>query len=464
MPIDVINDPYAGNIFGRIGRGIGKSLAEQVPKEMERIRLSQGLKDLESRGYGETPLQQASNLVGIPGMNPQMLQYFLPLLQAQQARQEQLGGGGGGAVRDASTGNLPPVRSNRAIEAPAIREGIKAEEAQGQVAGAPTEEEKMVGLVTPDTIQAQLNPIVRKTPEEKWAEAQDLSRRMPGSYPLPQNALDFIERQENQAIAAQESLAAKGRDQMVAEAAVNGEFDDILGKFLQKEGNQTYGDVIGEYQQALREKAYDDVRRGMTPKAAGRKWADEGLHIAKSLQKLKTEADKMWTLQSPKPADLRSTIKSTAQEFRKRGLSQAFKNYLVAHNGLDAPHAALFSNPLNANKDMSAYIAKTPKAVGAFTRGKEKALSDQDYNKVAQGVVKRIKDTDSLQTIGLYLEDKGYDPNKFRAAVSELPEEEKRKLSNEQIQELQESFPRFASLGTHYLFTFAGIPMPGENE
>lgn len=35
-----------GNIFGRIGSGIGQGLAEHAPKEIERSRLASGLKAL----------------------------------------------------------------------------------------------------------------------------------------------------------------------------------------------------------------------------------------------------------------------------------------------------------------------------------------------------------------------------------------------------------------------------------
>jgi len=62
-----------GNIFGRLGSGIGQGLAEQLPKEIERSRLAQGLEDL-SQQQGLSPTQKFAKLAAIPGVTPQMIQ------------------------------------------------------------------------------------------------------------------------------------------------------------------------------------------------------------------------------------------------------------------------------------------------------------------------------------------------------------------------------------------------------
>src|SRR5574337_526588 len=75
-----------GSILGRVGSGIGKGLAEQLPKEIERGRLAKGLEDL-SQQQGLTPFQQFARLASQPGVTPQMIQSGGELLKQQGLRE-----------------------------------------------------------------------------------------------------------------------------------------------------------------------------------------------------------------------------------------------------------------------------------------------------------------------------------------------------------------------------------------
>jgi hypothetical protein len=68
-----------GNLFGRIGTELGKGLAEQIPKEVERTRLAQGLEAL-GQQQGLTPFQQLGRLATLPGVTPQLIQSGAELL------------------------------------------------------------------------------------------------------------------------------------------------------------------------------------------------------------------------------------------------------------------------------------------------------------------------------------------------------------------------------------------------
>lgn len=71
-----------GDIAGRIGQGLGQGLAEQAPQEMERYRLSQGLREL-GQQKDLTPFQQFAGLASTPGTTPQIIQSGGDLLRQQ---------------------------------------------------------------------------------------------------------------------------------------------------------------------------------------------------------------------------------------------------------------------------------------------------------------------------------------------------------------------------------------------
>ena len=117
-----------GNIWGRLGTGVGKGLADQLPKEIERSRLASGLEDLSKNGQNLTPFQQFAKLSGTPGITPQMIQSGAELLKHQGVRnayakkggmgQEQIGllpediqqTPQGQSIRDVQFGNMQPNR------------------------------------------------------------------------------------------------------------------------------------------------------------------------------------------------------------------------------------------------------------------------------------------------------------------------------------------------------------------
>src|SRR5258708_9288631 len=88
----IIPNEY-GNIAGRIGKGFGQTLAqgltEQIPKEAERYRLAQGLRQMQENPQA-TPLDRLIQLYGLPGGKeaaPQLEPYLsnLALSQGQNA-------------------------------------------------------------------------------------------------------------------------------------------------------------------------------------------------------------------------------------------------------------------------------------------------------------------------------------------------------------------------------------------
>lgn len=72
-----------GNVFGRIGEGLGKGLAESIPKEAERYRLRQGLEELNQK-KGLTPAQKLATVGTLPGVSPTLMQGLANLYQMER--------------------------------------------------------------------------------------------------------------------------------------------------------------------------------------------------------------------------------------------------------------------------------------------------------------------------------------------------------------------------------------------
>lgn len=72
-----------GNIFGRIGGALGQGLAESIPKEVERKRLSNALQEI-GNNPDLNPYQKFSALASAPGSTPQIVESGGRLLQQQQ--------------------------------------------------------------------------------------------------------------------------------------------------------------------------------------------------------------------------------------------------------------------------------------------------------------------------------------------------------------------------------------------
>jgi len=94
--VQVINDEYNQNVFGRLGKGIGRGLSEQIPKEIERSRLASGLKKLEQEKDLD-PMKFFTRAATLPGATPQLIESLGQLAKQRMKAQalSQFGEGGG---------------------------------------------------------------------------------------------------------------------------------------------------------------------------------------------------------------------------------------------------------------------------------------------------------------------------------------------------------------------------------
>ena len=79
----------AGNQWSMAGSNFGQGISEQIPKEVEHYRLSQGLKNL-GQQKNLTPMEYATQAASIYGMTPEMQRQFGQLAREQGNRNSYL--------------------------------------------------------------------------------------------------------------------------------------------------------------------------------------------------------------------------------------------------------------------------------------------------------------------------------------------------------------------------------------
>lgn len=220
--VQVLENPNP-SIAGRLGKGIAQGLSEQLPKELERGRLSYGLKNLKSQAEeGASPIDLATSLLTIPGVTPEMAQYIQPYLQSA-AIQSQKSTPSGEISQDQSEKNQSFRR-----------------------------------LGTEEAIQNR---------------ATELGISKPLIYPT----------RDSQVAAADREY--KNQQQSISN--IRDAFTKSFEKKIQGHGDTTFSSVLGDLQEDYINKAEEDVLKGnISEKEAINRYTKEALRFAKNKAKL----------------------------------------------------------------------------------------------------------------------------------------------------------------------------------
>lgn len=420
MP-QVIDDPYGGNIFGRIGSGIGKGLSEQVPKEIERSRLSGGLKKLgEDAKMGKmvSPFDQAAQLLGTPGATPQMVDALLPLLRNQQAREE--------AMRRA--------------------QGTPREMAPGiGTAPQPAASEAVSRRTQPNYLQ-------RSTPQQIQQETARLLNTFPNLYPTESEARAEAEKIDARRLAVDQDL--EGKRELTKKF-----FEEQLETVLQKTGQNVFNEIPGGAKMRFLKDAQADVERGMTPFEAASKAAEDAKNLADA--KLRIQAEGRKSFLGKERNRTREIIKSAQKEFSKGGAEQLkdFKNLIKKEHDLSEYEAASLAYPVEQNEKLYGELESLPsikRKRGQFETPKMKKRAKDSAIQIAQQTAKSLAPNDSIYSIANFLEQKGYSRDAFVDEVRRLHNEGKLELNPRQTEEVLSSPNFISTLGDLYFKAFGG--------
>lgn len=422
----IISDPYSGNVFGRIGRGVAEGLSEQVPKEIRQQRLASSLSRLGKEEREMSPIDQGSELLRA-GFNPQEIGQFLPLLQQQQANKV--------ALEESGIRNRP-IPGEKPLESRKIKPEIFEKETK------------------PLDRLSSYNFMVETPTEELLSLGRENYQKNPARYGFD------VKNAEREAAERDARRVSIDRQIHQRTETIENQFNKLLSQKLQKSGSQTYGDVLGDLQNDFVNKAIQDT--GLSAREAANKYADEALDFAKKKQDLASMGG-LWERVTSNPKKRRERLDSIRDSYAKNDKLEAFKDELVA-KGMSQAYASYLAYPPKDNKDIAKYISSLPSAPKSVARKIFAAQSGENKEpQIAQQIAKRLKNSDSLFSIALELNQKGYDGEKFLSAMRKLSQEGKVSLTNEQDRVFSKNINLKPNLEDILIFANGGLdPLLGE--
>jgi hypothetical protein len=358
-----------GNIFGRIGTGIGKGLAEQVPKEIERERLSSGLQNFEKDSADLNPIQQLARISAIPGITPQMIQSFHELAKYQnQGNAYKRGAGGNRRPGQQTQGEAPPAspqggQSFRDVQFANLQP--QQGEPQPQQPGQPGQPMSPQGPVNnqKQTPNQPPNENVPQVVEGNALNQQNLTR-LPWTPQQRQATIaDYIEQgflpdqakqlqadDENRDLSEPAAHKQRLEDIDAAKGKVRETLKRHLETKLQKTGENVYKDVEG--------RMILNAERGMTrdliknPKAdidnVANDWSERLYRTAIAKDKMRTLGKTTGLENFLKGDQSLKKLKEYQDIFKRSGNLEEFKNMLEGPDfGMSSQAAASLAYPPN---------------------------------------------------------------------------------------------------------------------
>lgn len=398
--VQIIDDPYSGNVFGRIGKGIGKGLSEQLPKEIERSRLSAGLKKFEQESQGLTPLQQFTRLASIPGMTTEHLHTIRPLLEQQRKR----------AGFEQRLGGKLPTKEKGLAGGPTVPKMGDISEKPSGVSG-----ERTSLLASPSEI-SDYKSSLQATPDKHDIDlvAQDI---------LDSGMTQDVDEARNYAL---KELNQNIQSQQINNKAFRDDFQNRFARELQTRADDPgFNQVVGEMQQALIDQGeYLINKKGLTPEQASLEMSNIAKELGKTITKTRETASNLMRPSKAKTFDLREQ----KAEFEKYGFGDLFNDIAAAEMGITPLQAAHELSPIK-NHNYKEKIDLIPKQI----TGEVKEIPVKKLDEV----IRAITPKDNLLSVAYDIRAKGGDVNQFKRRVRELVDAGQIALSPEQIRQMK---------------------------
>lgn len=413
-----------GNIFGRIGTGLGKGLAEQIPKEIERNRLSSGLKEL-GENPSMPPIERLSKLYE-SGATPEQVNQITPYLRNAEIIAQRNKG-------------MPQGQPGQPQMQPGQPQPGQPGQPQRPQAQPWQPEQPKETLKTATAEQAARQPIPVVTEEARDARARQIMAEQPelyqgeNAYP---NALAKADAELNYAGKVQQEQIAAGERQRAQE-------NSIQKKFIEKAAAKLpQGVVPNDTQQRFQKKAeFDILKNGTSEENATENQTDILKDISKKILTLRNNIGGR-PMFGKAPEQLGKDVAKLRPVFEKNGELELFK---------DEQQAALDIGPHLASVQTWLPKPEQEKIIATLKK-------DTEPEKIAAILAPTIDDKTSLFTLGYMLDKAGHDSPAVINALSDFKENGLVKLDDRQDREAAEyySINERPTLGDHLWMSFAG--------
>lgn len=425
--------------FGRIGKAFGQGLAEQVPKEVDRYRLSSGLKNLEKESANLSPLQQFTRIASIPGVTPQMIQALPEILKQQNTRQSrsEISKSRENQENVNPQGVNLPNFSNHSKNLNKSNNHIKIDDKEERPAP--------VSITTEDPLRATLRPYIPKTFPQLQDQATNMMEKFPKLHADYKDYLQdaILEDQQNQSIQTHKE-ANRIKELGVQDRAVK-DFRDLL---TTNNVNNLPGEIIADYESNV----LNRVRNGQPEREA----ADAETKDALNYAKLFTDAETLGghSYFSKARGITKDPLKEIQKDFKKRGGLEHLANTLTSSHNLPPAYSYNIAYPVSSNKKTAQLIHKN-KIPSHLIEDDPKAVEKESI-RIADEIIKNWSNEDSPLSIALQLKSKNFDPNVF---LNRLSQENNKKdfMSSRQGREMKKSRDMTPTLDSFFMYIMSGL-------
>lgn len=413
-----------GNIFGRIGTGLGKGIGEQVPKEVEHQRLRSGLRNLADQSGKLSPSQFLAEAAGTYGATPQIIQSFGELSK-QQARGQALS-----QMQDKQPQSSPfPVNQNRNQES----------------------NSKIPSITKEKTLEKVQEGYIPPTIEERDSIAGDAFNSNPAFFNNdPQKAIDWAD----QKIAQEEKINLAYQKQHGDLTKLQDNVIERLQQHYNKLGAKVPSDVYSKIEDKAIEatKPKSEGGKGLTEHQAMKEYGKELDDISRNYQEIDSVGN--WGITGKSAKKSLSALQSLQSKFEKNDDTRNFADQMVARNKISNPLAYSIAQPISSEPQLAIFLKK-------FPNKQKESLSKGYYQKQNAPIPKNILEkTASLLgkkgsplAVGYELEKKGYDVDQWYEYLNKNRD----KLLKFQSDQLDKPRNEYGTLNDWWLSEWTGL-------
>ena len=396
----------SNDIFGKIGRGFGQGLGEQIPKEVQRERLSAGLRKLGEESGNLNQMEILTRAAGIPGITPQMVQSIGELARFQgkrnafmkQNREQQDKQPFSKGIQETKFGGEIANRPNRNM--PNTEQGLE-EQNLARESGHP-----QVNTMNPTAENMQ--------PARRWTQQrkeQDISRILQENQHFTyEEAYARSDKNEQRELAAPEAEKARYEQAENARVALQNKIDKQLRKKLHIGNEEDLQEKItGDNLVRIERLVEQDLRinPGLSESDAINHRTQQVLDFDKSKTNLKELSsrpflDKIIPVKNKETVDNLYSISETfAGLGNQEELYNILKNKGPGGFGTSRMTAAHFAYKLTP--DIKKYVngIKIPRSLDYIRHAKR--INDGHSRKYAVDILGKLTGNDSIQAIAFQL-------------------------------------------------------------